>query len=438
MNLPVEYSWIESFIDNDFIFLEGSINWEDAFRVALYDVTLYSILATPFFNWNFFFLDSQVKLSFIDIIFFFESDSDHFSRELYDLFIWDIAQNFFSKYLPSQFLFYTDYQDHVSLLLNYSPELIIILDSYITKYILSKFFEYTPSVVYDLFNDSVVSALSEFLDYFALFLVFSAMAVVLLSTFNINKWSNANDSYWARFFYYSYSLTKETRLQFEAMLQTLFFFIFYWSMLISTFDDDQEEVIELFDSIFFIFFCGLVSFLIFKYSQHYFAFLETSVSEGKSVSFIAKQLFRDFINTFALMLRFFILLFRLNIYDTLDDFYDSYYIFVGDFDDDEYFSEIFVSFTSFYFYDLDNKDDRSFSLEDETDFVLDFFYLYFICWAKLYLFIFFILEEILRIGLAFYICYLIIFEVHAVNCSYLEDNYFLTKRQKENINKSFL
>jgi hypothetical protein len=107
-------------------------------------------------------------------------------------------------------------------------------------------------------------------------------------------------------------------------------------MLIATFDDDQEELIETFDTGFFYFFCLLIFFLLYKYSIHYFAFLEASVVEGRSVSYISKQFFRDFINTFALFLRFFILLFRLNVYDTLDDFYDSYYIFVGDFDDDEY------------------------------------------------------------------------------------------------------
>lgn len=150
-------------------------------------------------------------------------------------------------------------------------------------------------------------------------------------------------------------------------------------MLIATFDDDQEELIELFDSGFFVLFCALIIFLIFKYSQHYFAFLETSVSEGRSVSYVTKQFFRDFINTFALFLRFFILLFRLNVYDTLDDFYDSYYIFVGDFDDDEYFSEVFFSMYSFFYYDYDNNDDRSFTLEDENDLFLDLFYLYFVC-----------------------------------------------------------
>jgi hypothetical protein len=38
------------------------------------------------------------------------------------------------------------------------------------------------------------------------------------------------------------------------------------------------------------------------------------------------------------------------------------------------------------------------------------------------------LEEILRISLAFYICYLIVFEVHAVNASYIEDTYFSDTR----------
>ena len=143
-----------------------------------------------------------------------------------------------------------------------------------------------------------------------------------------------------------------------------------------------------------------------------------------SLSFIAKQFLRDGINTFALFLRFFVLLFRLNVYDTLDDFYDSYYIYVGDFDDDEYYNELFFSIFSLVFYDFDPNSDKLFSLEEESDLFLDLFYFYFICWAKFFTFIFFIVEEILRLSLAFYISYLIVFEVHAVNFSYIEDKNF--------------
>jgi hypothetical protein len=150
-------------------------------------------------------------------------------------------------------------------------------------------------------------------------------------------------------------------------------------MLVATFDDDKEELIEIFDTSLFYFFCLIIFYLIFKYSQHYFAFLEASVSEGRSVSYITKQFFRDFINTFALFLRFFILLFRLNVYDTLDDFYDSYYVYVGDFDEDEYFSELFFSYYSLMSFEYDNNTDSLFSLENENEFFLDFFYIYFVC-----------------------------------------------------------
>jgi hypothetical protein len=150
-------------------------------------------------------------------------------------------------------------------------------------------------------------------------------------------------------------------------------------MSIAALDDDREEVTELMDTGFFYFFCIIILYLLFKYSIHYFAFLEASVVEGRSLSFIAKQFLRDGINTFALFLRFFVLLFRLNVYDTLDDFYDSYYIYVGDFDDDEYYNELFFSIFSLVFYDFDPNSDKLFSLEEESDLFLDLFYFYFIC-----------------------------------------------------------
>jgi hypothetical protein len=150
-------------------------------------------------------------------------------------------------------------------------------------------------------------------------------------------------------------------------------------MMIATFDDDQEEFIEIFDVGCFYFFCAIVAYLLFKYSIHYFAFLEASVSEGRTASFITKQFFKDFMNTFALFLRFFILLFRLNIYDALDDFLDSYYIYFADFDEDEYFNELFFSIHSLLFYDFDVNDDRIYSLEEEHEFFFDLFYTYFLC-----------------------------------------------------------
>ena len=49
MILPAEYSWLESYLDNDSLWLEDAINWEEAFDLVLSDFTIYNFLTTPFF-----------------------------------------------------------------------------------------------------------------------------------------------------------------------------------------------------------------------------------------------------------------------------------------------------------------------------------------------------------------------------------------------------
>jgi hypothetical protein len=71
------------------------------------------------------------------------------------------------------------------------------------------------------------------------------------------------------------------------------------------------------------------------------------------------------------------------------------------------------------------------------DLANDLFAIYFVVWGKFALFVFFIFEEIARVALALYITYLIVFEVHAVNRSFVEDNYFTSKRNSFVANKKF-
>jgi hypothetical protein len=116
---------------------------------------------------------------------------------------------------------------------------------------------------------------------------------------------------------------------------------------------------------------------------------------------------------------------RLNIYDGVDDVLDSYYIFVADFDEDEYFIDLFFSMFTVLFFDNDVNDDRSFLFEDEVDFTGDLFTLYFVLWGKFAFFLLFILEVLVRTTLALYVTYLLIFEINAVNRSYTEDTSLL-------------
>lgn len=436
MKFSAEFNWLESYLDNDAFWLEDVLTWDETFDLVLSDYNVFAFLTSAFFVNSHFFLDSFTKMSFLDVMFFNETESKEFSNELFTLFMFDNVSFIYNTFLNLQVLFYTDYQDYLTILLHHSPELSLALTDYVQTYWANSTMNYTPSAVFDVFNDSLNSSLSEFLEYFVGFFAFTWGIVFFIGIFRIVKWNNPLEVYFVRFENYAFSMSRETRVQFEAALKVFFFVFFYFSMMIMTFDDDQEEILEFFNGMCFNFFLFLFGYLVFKYSIHFFSFLEASVSEGRSITFVTKQCVRDMINSGALLLRSLTLMIRLNIYDTVDDFLDSYYIFLGDFDDDEYFVDLFFSMFTVMFFDTDVNDDRSFFLEDEMDLAGDLFALYFVVWGKFSLFIFFFVEEILRVALALYITYLIIFEVHAVNRSYVEDTYFSSKVSLFNIKNS--
>jgi len=428
MKFHAEYTWLESYLDNDSFWLEDVLTWDETFELLLSDYNIFSFLTSAFFVNSHFFLDSITKMSFLDILFFSESDSYNASRELFDFVMWDQISFLNNTLFSSQFLFYTNYQDYITLLLHHSPELTLALVAFADSYWFKAAINYVPSAAFDIFSDSLSSSLSEFLDYANMFIFFIWSVIFFAHFFRIMKWNSSLESNLVRIQYYLFGVSRDARLQFEAALKIFFCVFFYTSMMMATFDDDQEELLEFFNGFLFNLFLSLFLYFIYKSSIHYFAFLEASIAEGRTLSFALKQFLRDVINNFAFVLRFCTLMVRLNIYDANDDILDSYYIFLGDFDDDEYFIDLFFSMFSVLFFDTDNNDDRSFFFEDEADFSVDLFSLYFIIWGKLSLFVFFIIEEIARVGLALYITYLIVFEVHSVNRSYVEDTYLATKR----------
>lgn len=428
MRFHAEYTWLESYLDNDAFWLEDVLTWDETFQLLISDYDVFSFLTSPFFVNTHFFLDSITKMSFLDLLLFSESDSYNESRELFDFVMWDYISFLNNTLFSSQLLFYTNYQDFITVTMHHSPELVLALVTFADSYWFKTAINYVPSAVFDIFSDSLAFALSEFVEYAIMFMGFIWLVIFFSNFFRHMNWNNSIESNFVRIQYWLFGTSKEARLQFEAALKLFFCVFLYTSMMLATFDDDQEEFIEFFDNFLLNLFLSLFGYFIYKSSIHYLAFLEASVSEGRSLSFALKQFLRDVINNFAFILRFCTLMIRLNIYDANDDILDSYYIFLGDFDDDEYFSDLIFSMFSLLFFDTDNNDDRSFFLEDEVDFSIDLFSLYFIVWGKLSLFIFFIIEEIARVALALYITYLIIFEVHSVNKSYVEDGYFTSKR----------
>jgi hypothetical protein len=428
MKFTAEFNWLETYLNNDSFWLEDTLNWDEAYDLVLSDYNVFSALTSAFFVNSHFFLDSCSKLSFLDVMFIQETSTTSFASELFHFFMWDNISFVYTTFLNSQFIFYTDYQDYLTLLLHHSPELSLALIDYVQLYWFNSAFLFTPAAVFDVFNDSLNLVVSEFIEYFVGIALFCWGGVFFFNAFRLTKWDNALEVYLVRLENYAFSFSREMRVQYEAVLKTFFFILFYFSLMIATFDDDQEEILEFINGMCFNILIFFFVYLVYKYSIHFFSFLEASVAEGRSIVFVAKQCLRDIINSAALLLRVLTLVVRLNIYDAVDDFLDSYYIFIGDFDDDEYFNDLFFSMFSVMFFDTDNNDDRSFFLEDEMDLTGDLFSLYFIVWGKFSLFFFFIVEEVLRVALALYITYLIMFEVQAVNRSYLEDTYFSVKK----------
>ena len=226
MKFNAEYNWLESYLDNDSLWLEDVLNWDETFDLILSDYNIFSFLTSAFFVNSHFFLDSFTKLSFLDVMFINETDSLNYSRELFDLMMWDNLSFIHNTFLSLQVVFYTDYQDFIVLVLHHSPELSLALIDYVNTYWLNSTINSTPSAVFDIFSDSLNSSISEFLEYFVAFFSFMWGVVFFIGIFRITKWNNPLEVYFVRFENFIFSISRETRVQFEAAIKVFFFCIF--------------------------------------------------------------------------------------------------------------------------------------------------------------------------------------------------------------------
>lgn len=423
-----EYQWLESYFENDSFWLEDVISWDESFELFLSEYNIFFLLTSPFFVNVHFFLDSLVKMSFIDVMLFTESDNFNSSRELFDFFIWDLLSSLNVNFFFHASLYSTNYQDLMVVIIHNSPELILAFDDFFKTYWLNSYINRVASSVFDIITDSANSSLDELVKYMIMFMVFVWFSALVLNDARLQAIFNPIQPTMVKLDSFLFTWSRDTRMQLEAALVIFFLFFLYGTMMILTFDDDQEEFLEYFEQLLFTGVFYVFIYYVIRVGVHFFSFLESSVSEGRTFSFVLSQFRRDAINAFAFIMRLFTLMVRFYIYETNDDILDSYYIFIGDFDDDEYFNEVFFSTFSLIFFDPDNNDDRSFFLEDELDLSWDLFSIYFIMLMKLDSIIFWAVEGIARTFLALFIGYLIVFEVHTANRSYVEDVYFFSKK----------
>lgn len=147
---------------------------------------------------------------------------------------------------------------------------------------------------------------------------------------------------------------------------------------------------------------------------------------------ILEQFTSDLLGVVALSVRFYILLFRINVYDMLDDCFDSYYIFVGDFAENTYVSETLVRVGGEAVSTAaDNQADSAFTNDTALETGRDLYVNIALAYFKVMAWLIFLLELALRLSLAIYVCYLVLIEVHGVNRSYVEDAYLEQLRSRQ-------
>ena len=160
----------------------------------------------------------------------------------------DYSSLFSVIFIALPFLFYSDFQDYISTVSYYNPELILGIRDFIALYWFSLTVSTNPASSFDVYQDVLVSVQSDFTEYLSAFLPFIVSVTSVVPVTRLTTIGSPSDAYLTRVYFYLYSITTELRLQFEASVQVFFFSFIYVSMMTATFDDDQEELLEFFFS----------------------------------------------------------------------------------------------------------------------------------------------------------------------------------------------
>lgn len=428
MLLHKEYVWLEPYITSPEFFSEDVLSWDVSFGLTSFDYNFFTVLTSPFAVKTYIFIESITKMSFLDFMLISESSEILEMQKFYTAVIWDMFEMIQVLSYNTPFIFYANSQDLCLAILHNSPELTIAIAEFVTTYFGNNVYKSLLAVFNSIFTDSLITKFSYVIYTITLFALAVWAYMILANVWRLVKWSNVLESYSTRLSLYFNSVSKENRLQFEAVLLTVSLFTFLSIFNIFTIKDLYEESMESIMLSFFYIFLTIFVFFFFKNSIHYFAFLEASMSNNQTTG-IFMQFGKDAANSFVLSLRFTALMVRINIYDTVEDLLDSNYIFACEFQD-ERFDDGFLYFWVDHALTEMSIMQTHLALKPYNQ-LLDYdsisTYIQ-ICGYAVSI-IFFILEAAGRALLGFFIVYLIIFEMQSINRSYTEDSFIANERK---------
>ena len=249
--------------------------------------------------------------------------------------------------------------------------------------------------------------------------VFVLTLLYIFSAYKLNIWYNVNVLFLIKIIYIVYFLSNILRISKKIWL-LVYIFITYYIINLFVYNEVNIEYINLFSLHVVAIFLLITVYFLYKYNTFILLFFELSITLGKSYVYVFKQYLRDILNILAYALRLILLFIRLNIYDGLDDFFDSYYIFIGDFNAYDYLEIIYIYNYNQLYVHYDNIYDQSILKYEETEFYLNLIYMYSIILLKFLLFLILLLEGGFRLILASYIFVLVVLEINNFNVILLE------------------
>ena len=206
MKFTSEFNWYVSYIDTDMLWLEESLNWDDVFELSIVEYNLLSMLIVATFLNTHLLLDWCVKLAFLDLVLLADTTTLLSLKSFFLTFTYDDTTTFISLMLQLPHLFYSDFQDLISTLIYYSPDLAFSLHYMIVEYWLSCVMLAAPALVFDSYQDVTSASNAEFTEYMIAFIPFLLYIVLLLTVTRITTLLGINDSYATRAYFYLYSL----------------------------------------------------------------------------------------------------------------------------------------------------------------------------------------------------------------------------------------
>jgi len=176
---------------------------------------------------TYFLIDQVTKVSYIDVLIINSGITKSISDlKLYSSFLNDVSILNSITSLPISQIIQSDYQDIKTVILLSSPELIMSINDYILLYVKPFSINTSPASVFDSYMINFAD-LNNYLNYFLFFFIYVWVVVYisLTGTIRSNK-SNLNPQI-TKLVLYVNSISKEIRIQFEVVLQTIVFLVVY-------------------------------------------------------------------------------------------------------------------------------------------------------------------------------------------------------------------